>query len=174
MTNNLLSKKWELVGGCIREINPLSEYEIDLVARRMRQTLVEVVGQERGATMYSMDWLEDRILWHLDSKNTIAKVFLAESADAHIAGHAIARIESSANGERYGYFSTLFVESESRKMGIATALMFQVETWFSANLIAKIIYNTATDNTRVLNLFHKYGYHITTAESEMVQLTKLL
>jgi hypothetical protein len=38
----------------IREINPESKDEISLVAQRMRQTLVEVLGDEKAASLYSM------------------------------------------------------------------------------------------------------------------------
>jgi GNAT superfamily N-acetyltransferase len=39
----------------IRPLDPGSEPEIDLVASRMRETLVEVLGEARGASMYSVE-----------------------------------------------------------------------------------------------------------------------
>ena len=41
----------------IRAIDPQSRAEVELVASRMRQTLVEVLGEEVGGNMYTMDWL---------------------------------------------------------------------------------------------------------------------
>jgi hypothetical protein len=38
----------------IRPLNPASEEEITFVAARMRQTLCEVLGEERGRAMYSI------------------------------------------------------------------------------------------------------------------------
>ena len=56
----------------IREIDPTSKEEISLVASRMRETLIEVLGEERGTALYSMDWLRNRVLWHLDPTQTSA------------------------------------------------------------------------------------------------------
>lgn len=164
--------KFQSLGGHIREINAQSSEEIELVAQRMRQTLVEVVGQQRGESLYSMEWLRERVRWHLDGQKTTAKIFLAEFLPSSIVGHAIARLEKSETGEIYGYFSTLFVAPEHRQQGVATALMNQVESWFLHHKMPKIIYNTATTNERLLRLFRNQGYAVTHEESEMVQLTK--
>ena len=77
----------------IREIDPNSDAEIHLVAQRMRQTLVEVLGEEKGGEMYTMDWLIERVRWHLNFKNTDGRVFLSVSQGGEIIGHAIARIK---------------------------------------------------------------------------------
>ena len=39
----------------IRALNPTSAEEIELVAARMRLTLIEVLGEEAGRSLYSMD-----------------------------------------------------------------------------------------------------------------------
>ncbi len=100
----------------IREINRQSEVEITLVARRMRQTLVEVLGVEKGSSMYTMDWLYERVRWHLDPKETNGKVFLAEDFRGNILAHAMARVD---HGTSHGYFSTVFVEPASRRAGLS-------------------------------------------------------
>lgn len=51
----------------IREIDPILINEIELVATRMRQTLVEVLGPEKGTALYTMEWLLERVRWHLDN-----------------------------------------------------------------------------------------------------------
>jgi GNAT superfamily N-acetyltransferase len=155
----------------IPEIDPQSEAEIHLVAQRMQQTLIEVLGVEKGRSMYSMDWLVERVRWHLDPKNTNGRVFLAENREGEISGHAIARID---HGTSFGYFSTIFVEPTSRRKGIATDLMKHVEGWFLKTKISKVIYNTADTHTALISLFRAHGYEITHSESEMVQLTKTL
>ena len=104
----------------IRELNPQSESEILLVAQRMRQTLVEVLGEEKGGSMYTMEWLVDRVRWHLNPSNTNGRVFLSENRNGEIIAHAIARID---HGSSFGYFSTIFVEPSSRRSGIASLLM---------------------------------------------------
>jgi len=165
-------EKFRLSGGSIREIDPQSETEIDLVASRMHQTLIDVLGEEKGGSMYTTEWLRQRVLWHLDSKNTQAKIFLTSNQNGGITGHAIARIERAEDGTKFGYFSTVFVEAKSRRQGIANALLLQVEQWFVENQMPKSVYNTAETNTKLIDLFKEHGYKITDAQSEMVQLTK--
>lgn len=155
----------------IREIDPQSEFEINLVAQRMRQTLVEVLGEEKGGSMYTMDWLTERVRWHLDPKNTEGRVFLSENQEGEIIGHAIARIDF---GSSFGYFSTIFVEPSSRRHGIARILMMHVEEWFSKKGMPKVVYNTAENHVATIDLFKSHGYKISHAESEMVQLAKVL
>ena len=59
----------------IRQINPSSSSEIELVAKRMRDTLMEVAGAERGEAMYSMEWLIERVLPSVG--NRIGKVTIS-------------------------------------------------------------------------------------------------
>lgn len=140
----------------------------------MRQTLVEVLGEERGTALHTMDWLVDRVRWHLDAEQTNAKVFLMVSANGEIKGHAIARIEYEGDKKAFGYFSTLFVEPESRNKGLANALVAHVEVWLRNMGMSKIIYNTAENHSKLIRLFERHGFKITHQESEMVQLTKVL
>jgi len=153
----------------VREIDPYSESEIQLVARRMRETMVEVLGESRGNAIYSMDWLLDRVRWHLNPKCTLGKVFVLEDLNGEIQGHAIARIDF---GSDFGYFSTLFVDPPARGRGLAKSLIAHVESWLVSQGMLKIIYNTAINHKTVISLFRSRGYLITHSESEMVQLTK--
>ena len=43
----------------LRPISLADTVAIDLVAERMRATLIEVEGEDAGGAMYSMDWLRD-------------------------------------------------------------------------------------------------------------------
>ncbi|MBI3557111.1 MAG: GNAT family N-acetyltransferase [Deltaproteobacteria bacterium] len=158
----------------IREINPESQAEVSLVALRMRLTLIERVGEEKATAMYSLDWLVNRVLWHLDPSQTTAKVFLAEDRDGRVVAHAIARIERDENGRAFGYFSTIYVEPLLRNQGLATSLLLKVESWLSEMKMPKIIYNTAANHEKLIRLFGRHGYSVTHRESEMVQLTKQL
>src|SRR5437016_7386327 len=110
-------------GIVVRLINPTSLDEILLVAGRMRDTLVEVLGEERGGSMYSMEWLEQRVRFHLDPRGCTGEVFVAEIDSGHIAGHAIVRKKSNEAGEAHGLFSTIYVEPPARGKGIASALV---------------------------------------------------
>jgi GNAT superfamily N-acetyltransferase len=158
----------------IRELDPGSEAEIALVARRMRQTLEEVLGEEKGKEYYSMEWLVDRVRWHLDPAQTEAKIFLCVSNTGEVVGQAIARLEQKTGGEPYGYFSTIFVEPGSRSQGLATSLLLHVEGWLRSQGVPKIIYNTARNHEKLIRLFGSHGFAITHREAEMVQLTKTL
>jgi ribosomal protein S18 acetylase RimI-like enzyme len=156
----------------IREIDPDSREEIELVAKRMRLTLIDVLGDEKGTALYTMQWLIDRVRWHLAPERR-AKIYLAETQDG-IAGQAIARIENDDSGNPYGYFSTIYIEPQSRRQGIARILMDQVEEWFIEQKVPKVTYNTAVHHVRLKKIFELRGYKVTLEESEMVQLTKHL
>ena len=75
----------------IRPIDPQSAREIELVASRMRATLMEVLDPARGEAMYTIEWLDDRVRQHLDGRH-VGAVFVAED-DGEIVGHTIVRIE---------------------------------------------------------------------------------
>ncbi len=158
----------------IREIDPNSEAEINLVAGRMRQSLVEVLGEDQGVALYTMGWLVSRVKWHLDATQIIAKVFLVETKAAEIVAHAIARIEVDETKNLFGYFSTIFVEENSRNQGIASGLIAHVESWFLEKGLPKSVYNTAENHIKLIRLFERHGYQIAYSNLKMVQLVKRL
>jgi hypothetical protein len=51
-------------------VRPLAQTdeEIAWVARHMRETLIEVLGNERGETMYTLAWLDNRVREHIDGR----------------------------------------------------------------------------------------------------------
>jgi GNAT superfamily N-acetyltransferase len=110
-------------GGTTRPIDRCSDPEISLVAQRMRQTLVEVLGEERGTALYSLDWLLQRVKWHLDPQQAVAEIFLAEDCQGTIVGHTIVRKDLDIQGREIGLFSTTFVDPAFRKSGVATKLL---------------------------------------------------
>ena len=158
----------------IRVINPNSSDEILLVANRMRETLIDVLGDDKGKNFYTQDWLVNRVKWHLDPKNCISKILLSVINNDQIIGHAIARLEIDQEKLNFGYFSTIYVEPDSRHKGYAKELMDNVEEWFLELGLRKFVYNTAENHHRLIKAFTARGYQITHRENEMVQLTKLI
>ncbi len=158
----------------IRPLDFESESEVLVVAERMRETLVEVLGETRGSSMYSMDWLCERVRTHRDPGDTSRGVYVVEDSHQRIAGHVMARTEAAEDGTTLLHFSTIFVEPRLRRAGLASSLVAFVERWARESRCSKIIYNTAIDHTAILGLFAKHGYVITHRTEEMVQLTKSL
>jgi hypothetical protein len=72
----------------------------------MRLILIEGEGEEARGSMYSLDWLRERVRWHLDPGCCIGAVFVVEAADGAIAGHTIVRVAHDAQGRRFGLVST--------------------------------------------------------------------
>ena len=106
----------------LRHLTP-GEPEIILqVASRMRSTLVEVLGEERGQSLYSLDWLRDRVLFHIES----GRVLLAED-EGELLGHCMLRVEGEL-----GLYATSYVRPESRRSGVAQALISAGEVWFKS------------------------------------------
>jgi GNAT superfamily N-acetyltransferase len=164
----------------IRKIDPCSAAEVELVALRMRQTLVEVEGEETGNSLYTMDWLKDRVRWHLDAGKSTGQVFISENREGHITGHSIVRIEFDGTGRQYGLFSTTFVEPESRRQAIASGLLDHGEKWMIEHELPEAATWTSESNKKLIELYFKHGYAIVErhtheiTKTPMVKLAKAL
>ncbi len=160
----------------IRRLNPNSFDEIELVARRMQQTLVEVLGEKEGGSMYTMEWLKQRVIFHVDSSQSTAQVFLAENDEGQIAGHTIVRLDSDDNGHEIGLFSTTYVAPEFRNQAVATKLLHRGEVWMSEHGMSEAATYTSASNTKLIKLYVGCGYQITATypEKKMIKLSRKL
>ena len=164
----------------IREIDSNSESEISLVARRMRATLVEVEGERVGTALYTMDWLHERVRWHLNNPEVRAKVLLAVHHAGEIIGHTIVRKEWDLSDQPFGLFSTIYVAPEFRRLGIANGLLKAGEDWFADQGLQSYATWTSSTNHRLIRLYEKNGYCITEQQRHeatntlMVRLTKFI
>ncbi|MBS1721697.1 MAG: GNAT family N-acetyltransferase [Armatimonadetes bacterium] len=155
----------------IRDIDPSNEAEIILVAERMRATLMEVVGAEEGEAMYSMDWLVDRVKFHLDPGRCTGRVILAELG-TEIAGHCILRVEKDEDGAEFGLFSTFYVAPERRRRRIADRFVDLGEEWFKSLGLGCARTYTAETNDPLHRLMESHGYVIELRKNEMVSFMK--
>ena len=152
-----------------RPLDPTNEAEVALVAQRMRETLREVVSPEEGESMYTLDWLVERVRFHVDPTKCDGQVFLAVSSTNDILGHTIVRIEG---GE--GYFSTFYVVPSARRQGIARRFVEVGESWMRQRGMRVSRTNTAATNTKLHELLFGFGYQIVVREGRMVSLTRAL
>jgi GNAT superfamily N-acetyltransferase len=177
----------------LRPINADCDAEVALVAERMRLTLMEVVGGAEGQSMFSMDWLIDRVRWHLDASQCTGAVYVAERAEkavgnatvghagSRIAGHAIVghtivRIDQDEDGRPMGLFSTTYVAKSARRLGIADALLAKGESWMRDQGLRFAATHTSETNTPLIRLYEKHQYEIVLriAENKMIRLGKAL
>lgn len=158
----------------IRRLVASAERDIALVATRMRETLVEVLGEERGAALYGMEWIRERVLFHLDAAKSTAVVLLAELEDGQIAGHTIVRREQEETGRVVGLFSTSFVARPYRRRGIAAAMLVAGEDWLRTHNLAAAVTYTSANNQPLIGLYRKHGYDVVDARADMVKLEKRL
>jgi GNAT superfamily N-acetyltransferase len=158
----------------VRLIDPASDAEIDLVAERMRQTLVEVLGEARGTALYTMDWLRRRALFHLDPTQSTAAIFLSDDGGGRITGHTIVRIERDELGEPFGLFSTTYVEPTARRRGVAARLLARGEAWMRDHQMRRAVTYTAAGNQPLIGLYLRHGYRLEPVPTEMVRLTREL
>lgn len=142
----------------LRDIDAEDVAAIDLIAHRMRATLVEVEGEETGTGMYSIDWLRDRVRQHLDASRLQAKVVIAEDRSGTAVGHTIFRTEADASGERFGLISTTYVVPEVRRFGIASQLLARAETWFNELALPRGSTWTSARNAPLIGLYERHGY----------------
>lgn len=167
-------------GYAIRSLDPASKEELEWVARGMRQTLIEVEGESAGSALYTMEWLRDRVRWHLDPAQSTAGVFLAVDGDARILGHCIVRVESEPGGNRFGLFSTTYVAPESRRRSVAGGLLLHGESWMRERQMPEAATWTSETNIGLIGLYRKHGYAVTAhhahgvTKTTMVRLAKAL
>ncbi len=149
----------------IRALNPNSEEEINLVASRMRLTLIDVLGEDRGGAMYSIDWLVDRVREHI-SMGDRGRVLLVEH-NGEVVGQAMARLEGDCV-----LFSTVYVQPEHRRKGIAGGLIKAISEWSKEIGVSKIEYNTAKNHINLIKLFQKFNFVKAYDSGEMTKLIK--
>lgn len=154
------------MSGRVRSLNRDVMDEVDLVARRMRQTLVEVLGVERGTGMYTLEWLRQRVLQHLEQ--LLGEVFVVEE-DGELVGHAIVRVEDGV-----GLFSTVFVDPAYRGRGLARRLLARGEQWMLLHQMAEGVTYTAETNEKLRRLFESCGYRVVEQCGEFIQLRRAL
>ncbi len=156
----------------IREIDAHSASEVELVATRMRATLMEVLDPARGESMYTMDWLVDRVRQHLDGRH-VGQVFVAEH-DHTVVGHTIVRVEHDPDRGTHGLFSTVYVLPAVRRKSTARALLERGEEWMLERGMREAATWTATTNQPLHELFQRLGYAIVEESGEMVRLWRRL
>jgi GNAT superfamily N-acetyltransferase len=157
----------------IRALDGSDDADIALVARRMRETLVEVLGATRGEAMYDLAWLEQRVRWHLDPTEVAGAVFVADDASGQLLGHTIVRVEAEDDGD-VGLFSTTYVDPGHRNRAVAERLLDVGESWMRT--YGMTVASTYTDphNTKLITLFRKRGYRPEPVNDEFVRLSREL
>lgn len=158
----------------IRALGLDDESDIALVAERMRATLVEVLGPERGGDMYSPDWLRERVRWHLRPADCTGAVLVAEHAHGSVVGHTILRLEADDSGSTIGLYATIWVAPDARRAGLANRLLDTGESWFAQHPVQELATATSQTNQPLIQLFERRGYAITlrVPDSGMVRLTR--
>jgi GNAT superfamily N-acetyltransferase len=139
----------------------------------MRATLIEVLGVE-GETLYTQEWLRDRVRWHLQPKECDGQVFLAQDCTDHIIGQVILRVEADAPAPPLGLISTIYILPSFRRAGVARALLDAGEAWLLRRQVATLATDTSEANMPLIRLFESRGYAITfrSAEKRMVRLSR--
>ena len=137
----------------LRDIDPRNDSEITLVAERMRATLLEVEGD----VLYTMEWLVDRVRWHLDEARRARVVLGIDDAGA-IAGHTIFRVEQDEDAQTFGLVSTSYVMPAARRLGFASAFLQEAERWFRERQLPLAATWTSSTNTSLIALYARHGF----------------
>ena len=160
----------------VHSVSPADEETIELVAQRMRQTLVEVLGEEATRRQERQDpalarGYGDRARFHLDPHRSQGAIFVAREGVETI-GHIIVRVESEDGGS-IGYFSTIYVDPRSRRQNAARLLLDTGEAWLRARGMRRFVTYTDKDNTPLISLYSRAGFRLVPgAPLEMVKLEK--
>ncbi|MFT7463466.1 MAG: GNAT superfamily N-acetyltransferase [Pseudohongiellaceae bacterium] len=148
--------------------------EVGLVAARMGETLVEVLGAERAQAVYSEAEILQRLLWHLDrAPERLAEVFVAVDEQQRITAHTIVRVEREEQ-QTCGLFATTFVSPPFRRLGLAEQLLAAGEAWMTSAGMGEAATYTDVGNTPLQELYLKRGYHKTVVDEEWLRLSRTL
>ncbi len=158
----------------IRELRPGASEEIEFVAKGMRQTLIEVLGEERGASMYSMAFLLQRVRYHVDSEEVVAAVYLATDRSGALKGHTMVRIDDDGSGTELGLFATTYVMPAARNHGIASRLLDRGEQWMRDQQMSIAATYTDKENRKLQALYIGRGYDMSPMPNDFVKLAKVL
>jgi len=133
----------------------------------MRRTLMEVLGDTEGESLYTMEWLERRVRFHLQAD---AHIFVCVLPDGEKLGYTIVRREEPT----LGLFSTTYVEPAWRRRGVAQALLLRGEQWMREEGLSQAATYTSETNARLHQLYQSNGYELIPGESGFVKLVKPL
>jgi len=140
----------------------------------MRETLIEVLGEEAGKEMYSMSEVIQRVRWHLDSEKICAQIFVAEDRSGKNVGHTIVRIDDDGEGKSIGLFATTYVTPQVRRKGIAVRLIEEGERWMKEQNMTCAATYTDEDNEKLQQLYLQQGYALSPMPKNFVKLSKRL
>lgn len=165
-------------GRTVRIVAPDEVETIDVIAQRMRLTLVEVLGAARADEMFDHSELLERVHWHLDRSEPgrAAEVFVAEDATGRIVGHTMVRCQSGEPFEPglVGLFATTYVEPGARRTGAASALLSRGEHWMRQHGLSTASTFTDPGNARLQALYVRHGYQWTRVEDTWMRAAKTL
>ena len=140
----------------IRALDASAPAELEWVAQGMRATLIEVEGELVGPSIHSLDWLRERVRWHL--QHPCAAVWLA-TWDGAIVGHSIVRREGEG-AQQFGLVSTTYVLPTARRRGIALRLLAHDEAWMRTQGLVESRTWTGAFNQALIALYERQGYRI--------------
>lgn len=168
--------EWGMTGGVKVVLVSANDSErIKWIASKMRETLIEVIGKEQGESMYSQEWLVNRVTEHLDGRLT-GQVLLAESHNGEPVGHLIVREDRGEQGQPIGLLATVYIVPEWRRQQVASQLIDSGEKWIEDRGLLESVTYTDQGNKKLIELYYGRGYKITSRDEEkqMVILSRKL
>ena len=118
----------------LRALDPRAPAELEWVAQGMQATVIEVEGKAIGRSLHSLDWLRERVRWHL--AHPCAAVWLVLDGE-RILGHSIVRAEGQG-ADRHGLVVTTYVLPAARRRGIAQQLLDHDEAWMRGQGLTRV------------------------------------
>lgn len=140
----------------------------------MRATLIEVEGEANAKSLHSMDWLRERVRWHLDCRLSTAVILLAEDASGRVLGHSIVRRETTETGAFFGLVSTTYVDPDARRQGTGAMLLKAGEQWFREQSLPSSATWTSATNAKLIQLYQQNGYTIAETQTHDITGTRMV
>jgi ribosomal protein S18 acetylase RimI-like enzyme len=147
----------------IRPIDPDRASELDLVARRCMDTVLETIPEFEGREDIARSHLSNFTLAQMtdmiraDLTDPAKRIMLAVADDV-IAGQALYSVKTDRAGTLYGFCFSRYVLPEYRRNGIAAKLLTDALEWFKREGARYVIAQTHVENIPLQHLFEAQGF----------------
>lgn len=150
----------------IRDLDPESDAELDVVTRMCRRTVLETIPELEGsedkaqAVSGNFSYAQMNDMIRACSRNPAHRLLVAVEESGRIVGHSMISQKVDSEGRRYGYFFSRFVEPSHRRRGIATRLLAEALAWFEASDVEYLRAETHATNHALQALMLGAGFRV--------------
>ena len=149
----------------LRTINRDSSEELDLVTKRVMETVLETIPEFERDSNKALEAFPN--FTHEQMREMLKSVFnnpdhellVAENKEtSDVIGHSIFSLKTDKDGKRFGFCFSRYVVPKFRKRGVASELIKYQEYWWLKGGATYAFAQTHQQNIKLQALFEKHGF----------------